>query len=640
MLSDLFQKNLDSLSAHLGTFNFISKFLNLYKESNYMVERAKNGHESLVVLDELGRSLSYHSKYNPDREAEQIVNAFYKGESHVLLFGFGMGYMAEELLDKVPDMGYGYQIFIVEPDPFVMIAALKNRDLTRLLGDERVVFYLGSDVDSIGETWNSAIDWSILESLCILEHQPSKNRFNQFFNKLLEKMKYLANRSRGNLMTLMNVGSEFHTNNFLNIPEAFGLPGVERLFDKYIGIPAVIVAAGPSLDKNIGHLKKIKGRFPIIAVDTAYRHMLRNGVKPDIVCAADSSYENSLDFVGVESETEVVLAAELMTHPDIFKIFRGKKMLSTFGGGLYPQINNLREPIGKLLCWGSVATMAFDLARNMGAAPIIFVGFDLSFSEGRLHTRGSYSEDLLYEGLHQFTSMENANAEYICERGRFKFVGAEGRVIYTDTNMKAYKEWFEDQFKQTKVEIINATEGGIVDKGVTKMTLAEAINKYFDKGSDINNILNRQLSVSVKADYDSLYESFNSIKNLIDDFKKGIEGVRPLQRDLSERIGNKLLEEIAFEDSEKLALVLGLHDKICESAIVVQWFTAINTKFVTKHIGAVARLRKKPEIKVEQWLSLVDRLFVAYEDFASYQISLLDNALFELRENCVRIKNR
>ena len=133
-----------------------------------------------------------------------------------------------------------------------------------------------------------------------------------------------------------------------------------RLFDKFKGIPAIVVAAGPSLDKNIDLLKKIKGRFPIIAVDTALRHMIANGIKPDIVCAADSSYENSLDFVGVEDETEVILAAELMTHPDIFKVFKGPKMLVSFGGGLFQQIASYREEIGSLICWGVCSLLSIS----------------------------------------------------------------------------------------------------------------------------------------------------------------------------------------------------------------------------------------------------------------------------------------
>ena len=623
MLQDYLENNMKYLSAHKGTFDFVLKLLKIYKADNYKVDEAKNGEVTLAVLDSSGKNLSYHSKYNPSREAEQQIEKLYKNESHVIILGFGMGYTSELILNKLPDLKMGPQLFIVEPDPFVFITALRYRDLSKILSDSRVQISLGSDADEIGEVWNATLDWSVLNGMAIVEHQPSKSRFSQFFDKLLEKMKYLANRSRGNFITLMNVGWEFHRNNFMNLHEAFGLPGSERLFDKFTNVPTIIVAAGPSLDKNMEYLKRIKGRFPIIAVDTAYRHLLANGIKPDFVCAADSSYENSLDFVGVEDETEVILVAELMTHPDIFKVFKGRKIITTFGGGLYPQISKFREPMGSLICWGSVATMAFDLARKMGADPIIFIGFDLSFCDGRLHTRGSYSEDILYENLHPFTSMENETSEYICERGRFQFMGDDGKLIYTDTNMKAYKDWFEDQFQHTEAKIINATEGGIVNNFVDKMTLNEAIDKYLDKGIDVKNRIEDCLKTPVKADYKALDDFLLSRKELIEDFCKKIEVVKPVLKELSDSISDKNLNEIKGKESEKLAIVMNVHDQICENAAIVEWFAALHTKFVTKHTSEVVKLRGLKEVKVGQWLQIVDNLFTTYEEFARYQLPLL-----------------
>ncbi len=631
MLQNFLETNLKYLNVHQDIFDFVLKLLKIYKTDNYKVEEAKNGEVTLAVIDSSGKILNYHSKYNPSREAEQQIEKLYKNESHVIILGFGMGYTSELILNKLPDLKMGPQLFIVEPDPFVFVTALKYRDLSNILSDSRVQISLGSDADAIGEVWNATLDWSVLNGMAIIEHQPSKSRFSQFFDKLLEKMKYLANRSRGNFITLMNVGWEFHRNNFMNLYEAFGLPGAERLFDKFKDVPTVIVAAGPSLDKNMEYLKRIKGKFPIIAVDTAYRHLLANEIKPDFVCAADSSYENSLDFVNVEDETEVILVAELMTHPDIFKVFKGRKIITTFGGGLYPQISKFREPMGSLICWGSVATMAFDLARKMGANPIIFIGFDLSFCDGRLHTRGSYSEDILYENLHPFTSMENETSEYICERGKFQFMGDDGKLIYTDTNMKAYKDWFEDQFQHTNAKIINATEGGIVNNFVDKMTLKEAIDKYLDKGIDVKAKIEDCLKTPVKADYKALYSFLTTRKELIEDFCKKIEVVKPVLKELSNSISDKNLNEIKGKESEKLAIVMNVHDQICENAAIVEWFAALHTKFVTKHTSEVVKLRSLKDVKVGQWFQIVDNLFSTYEEFAKYQLPLINGIINQVK---------
>ena len=259
----------------------------------------------------------------------------------------------------------------------------------------------------------------------------------------------------------------------------------------------------------------------------------------------------------------------------------------------------------------------------MGANPIIFIGFDLSFCDGRLHTRGSYSEDILYENLHQFTSMENETSEYICERGRFQFMGDDGKLIYTDTNMKAYKDWFEDQFQHTEAKIINATEGGIVNNFVDKMTLNETIDKYLDKGIDVKNRIEDCLKTPVKADYKALDDFLVSRKELIEDFCKKIEVVKPVLKELSDSISDKNLNEIKGIESEKLAIVMNVHDQICENAAIVEWFAALHTKFVTKHTSEVVKLRGLKEVKVGQWLQIVDNLFSTYEEFAKYQLPLI-----------------
>ena len=43
---------------------------------------------------------------------------------------------------------------------------------------------------------------------------------------------------------------------------------------------AILVAAGPSLNKNIQMLKKAKNRLFILAVDTAVKPLIKAGIKP------------------------------------------------------------------------------------------------------------------------------------------------------------------------------------------------------------------------------------------------------------------------------------------------------------------------------------------------------------------------
>lgn len=629
-MGEIFNRNLTALKRHPATFHLVNGFAPRFSPEKYQIEGAKNGQPTLILREEGASPLTFHSRYNPEVEAEKQVAAGYDGQTHILLLGFGLGYMAEQILKQCKTRVGGAQLFVVEPDPAVFIAAMHARDISSLLADSRIALCVGMNPDEIGDFWNANLDWTVLERLAIIDHPPEKARFNAYFERVVEKIRYLCNRSKGNLVTLMHSGFEFHSNYFANLAAGFSLPGVERLFGRFKNVPAIIVAAGPSLDRNMHLLCDIKGKFPIVAVDTALRQLVANGIKPDIVCAADPSYENSLDFVGVENETDVVLAIEPMTHPDIFNSFKGPKMLMTFGGGLHSICKDLREPVGTLVCWGSIATTVFDLVRNMGCEPIVFIGLDLSFQDGRLHARGSYSDDILFEKIHPFTSIEHESADYINTRGRYKLVRQDGKILYTDENMKLYRDWFEDQFRQTSAKIINATEGGVVDKYVEIMPLAAVIEKYADCAVPVRSIINEALSRPVQADIQALCERLKIYRKLIrrneSDARKAVSVCRRLLNTCAAQLPAQLTGKANAEYYD----VMKLHDEICSNKDVFAWFSIHQTRFITRHTMELNNLKASQRATVGDWIKEVVSFFAALESFHEYQMPLLEGAIASL----------
>ncbi|HNX76928.1 MAG TPA: DUF115 domain-containing protein [Candidatus Rifleibacterium sp.] len=630
MSNELFNRNLNVLRRHPAAYNAVVQAAKQYRADSYVVEAAKNGDPTLSFAEENQKSLAYHSRYNPVAEAEKQVSAGYEGQTHAMLLGFGLGYMAENILARLTQRVGGPQLFVIEPDAGIFVTALRHRDLTTLLADPRLALCIGLTADQVGDFWGTVLDWTVMERLAIFDHPPSAARFKIYFERVVEKIRYLCNRSKGNLVTLMHAGFEFHTNYFANLAASFALPGVDRLFERFKGVPAVIVAAGPSLDRNMHLLKQVKGRFPIVAVDTALRQLVANGIRPDIVCAADPSYENSLDFVGVENESDVVLAVEPMTHPDIFSSFKGPLMLMTFGGGLQPVIKDLREPVGTLGCWGSIATTNFELVRRMGADPIIFLGLDLSFQDGRLHARGSYSDDLLYEKVHQFTSIEHEAADYINTRGTYKFSRADGNTIYTDQNMKLYKDWFEDQFRQTTARVINATEGGIVDKYVEIMPFARVIEKYATKGVDVQKIIKEALERPVKADRDALIARLSQFRKTLRQNESEARQAVNVCRRLLVAHASSVAATLEGRLRAEFFSVMQLHDRICSDKDLFPWFSIHQTRFITRHTMEVMALKANNEATVEAWLQQILQFFAALEKFHEYQMPLLEQAVESL----------
>ena len=629
MAGSVLQKNMEVLKPHLSAYKVVSQAIKTTIANEYRIEQSKKGEPTLIVCKADERPLTYHSKYDPVKEAARQVDASYKNESHVVMSGFGMGYVADRLYELIPAGG---KCFVIEPDISVFISALKARDLTKLLKCEKFIWCIGQSPDEIGDEWNSKLDWSEMNKLAFVEHPVSIARFKKYFERIMEKIRYLCNKSKGNLVTIMHAGYDFLSNYFENIAASFALPGINRLFNKFNNVPAVLVAAGPSLDKNMHLLKKVKGKFPIIAVDTALRQLATQGIKPDIACAADPSYENSLDFVGMENEKEIILGVEPMTHPDIFQSYTGPKMLMSFGSGIHSIIQPYREPIGTVSCWGSIATTIFDLAKKIGANPIIFIGLDLSFQDGKLHAKGSYSDDLLYESVHDYTSVEHETAEYVNTRGAYKIKHADGTVVYTDQNMKVYKDWFEDQFRQTKQTIINATEGGIVNNHITNMAFEQAIEKYSNYSCDVNNIISQAISTTVDADYKGLIQKLKLYrKTMIKHGDMARKKVSQIKKLISSYPNNKPstlagVAKVEFND------ILQLHDDICSEKEIFSWFSIYQAKFMTRHTTKISSLNKDNNAQLKQWLDQLMEFFVALDKFHEYQLPLLDRAITSLGE--------
>ena len=98
--------------------------------------------------------------------------------------------------------------------------------------------------------------------------------------------------------------------------------GVVALAQKFKEIPAIIVGAGPSLDKNINLLGRAQGHSMILASDAALKPLLLQGVTPSIVVNLDPQEEVAKFFQGV-SHRGMTLIAPSIIHPRVLDLWKG-----------------------------------------------------------------------------------------------------------------------------------------------------------------------------------------------------------------------------------------------------------------------------------------------------------------------------
>ena len=122
-------------------------------------------------------------------------------------------------------------------------------------------------------------------------------------------------------------------------------------------MPAIVVAAGPSLNKNIDELKRAKGKAFIIAVDTAIKPLLKKGIIPDMFAIVDG--KKPIELVQNEEVKKIPLLTSISASHDVLEYHTGMKFFYN-EGDIY--INSMFFMNGKILeplaCGGSVATAA------------------------------------------------------------------------------------------------------------------------------------------------------------------------------------------------------------------------------------------------------------------------------------------
>jgi hypothetical protein len=267
-------------------------------------------------------------------------------------------------------------------------------------------------------------------------------------------------------------------NTLTNLPVIARESNAATLFDAFPGVPAVVVGAGPSLDRNLDDLRAIADRALIIAVDTATRPLLAAGIRPHLIVSVDPSDVNGRHLNDLADASDMWLVAEGSLHPTVFPQFTGRTF--TFKVSRHhpwPWLATQQADRGTLQAWGSVLTTAFDLACNAGCNPVVFAGADLAYT-GRL----LYCRHTIYEPDWSHLTTDAARAEFF-DRAYFEShttsleADVHGQDVLCAPRFVQFRDWLVARANAAcDREILNATGGGILHGGrIVQSTLKESL---------------------------------------------------------------------------------------------------------------------------------------------------------------------
>lgn len=459
----VFEKNLEVLKETQP--KLVRRLLECDSKGKYNIVKNKNGEEIVEKIDAKGR---YISKYNPKRDAKRsIENMNLDVNSGIyILLGLEFGYKLEAMLENHSEK---MVLIILERELELLKFNLENKDYTKFLDSNNVYFVVGEFEDAEYKSeLQSIIYGSFYVSDNVFSSLPTSNFIDdiKFFKKNVEyitKEKSLFAFKVGNSSddTLMGL-----RNRMKNINRYIEKPGVDDFLEKYEEAyknkPAVIVASGPSLEKNIKYLKEYQDKILILACDGSYERLKKEGIKSHAVGSIERVLKTYEAFYkGKEFDDDVMLLSPAVVRPEIVDMFEDR-FISFYKAEYHGRWLEEIDKKGLFFNGASVAHVLFGFAHKVGCNPIILIGQDLAYSKDG----ASHAEAVSIKEYKKEEEYELYLKDY------------EGNEVGSTFVWKMFKEIYEDAIRHAKIEVIDATEGGAYIEGTEVKPLKQTLEKY------------------------------------------------------------------------------------------------------------------------------------------------------------------
>lgn len=499
------------------------------KEADFSIEQSYTG-EMITVVNRNSRRCYLAGKYNPNVMAARMAEA-HKGAglgTIIFVIGFSDGRVLRELL-KVTDKSV--TILVYEPCMDLFIHALQNYDLRDVFLNRKIgLFIEGINEKDLYHTLKNVITVDNMTKVKTLIMGNYEVLFEQEVKNVIEIEKEIIMSLRVMWNTTLNFRNQSVFNIIRNMKYLYHHCSVNTLFKKLEeDVPVIVVAAGPSLDKNIDLLKKAKGKACIIACDTALKPLLSRDIVPDFFVVIDP--KKPLELFDESRIPQIPSITGLNVPYKFMDLHKGKKFIYfdvSFMSYIFQYVFGecrMENAVSAVPTGGSVATTAFSIGHMMGAKRIILVGQDLALSEGKFHVSGAFKMD---------REVDTENTKYPMVES------IDGGEVPTLHNLKMYLEWFEKQIKALPyLHVIDATEGGALIHGSEVMTLQEAIDTYCISEFHSEDLIEQSPKHFSEKEQVKILEFFKMIPGQLDELEEKVKKGKELYQKLKKQAEKK-----------------------------------------------------------------------------------------------------
>lgn len=525
--SQMFEDNFAALRARFPSL--AGRIVSPAEPGKCVVIGTPSGFPTLMVRTSRGEDVLYHSRHDPRREAIRWAESpDIRESSRMILFGLGFGYHALALLMARP-RDY---LCIVEPRMDVLRAAMEWVDLRPILNQPSVLLLCGEPPENLyrailsrmGEFLSTGFDFFILPPAAracpdeLLQVQREMDRVKEAYDGMLRHIETTGLRTQEHL--------------FRNIPAMYRAYPPSVLKNRAMGCPALIVAAGPSLNKNIDQIVSAAGHAAIFSVDTSLRLLRARGIEPHFVVTKDASDLNERHFEGIEYLGKTLFVFDPQVSPRLTGKYQGPSIfLPHRCRCLHRYLQGRHLTDDDMLPFSqTVALAAFHLAHLMGCSPIIFVGLDLAFPRGAgsSHAAGTALEaEVSYTASGEMVYRRPEGGDAYREQVEMvRTPGVDGGMVPTSPIFYECIRYLEGLIAETGVHCVDATEGGARIEGTEIIPFSEALERYLRDEWNVWSMLDRIRQISLPKVPGSLFTDLAGVvEDGVEKSRRGLEAI-------------------------------------------------------------------------------------------------------------------
>jgi len=459
----------------------------LSETKRYTFLKSRNGENVPAFILPNGDTQPLHSMIDPKKEAERLISSSsITNNSFLIFFGLGGGFAPLAALEQSDS-----RVTVIDFNKNDINELLKGKDYSALLNNDR--FTLLADISPeelktfIIENFNPALSTGIRTIPLRARIERDTDKFDEAAAVIKQAIEIVS----GDYSVQAHFGIRWFSNIIRNISQTGKYNNNFFTELKKSNIKkAAVVAAGPSLDRQLSSLAMFKshGGF-IISTDTALGALLNNNIEPDAVVSIDCQLISYYHFTGLNMR-RIPLIMDIASPP----LLCGLSSAPIFFSGGHPlcsYFNSNWKYFPRLdTSGGNVTYACLSLAESLNIPRITLFGADFSYIRSRTYARGTYIYPYFYNRQNRLSPMEAQMSRFLYRSPFLPQEDGQRKNYYETSSLRFYREKLEEKvFSMSQHVTCEPGDGAPVNTGNSSRKECE---EHLDIGENITD--NKEIS--------------------------------------------------------------------------------------------------------------------------------------------------